>query len=169
MQLKTRLIIKCIFAFSFVVLTASCSSLTTAKNQSPKNNPIESVFRDSYESIWQATQLAMAKYPMKLSDIDSGTYETQTIRNEYGWISPGSRAVGAGGRMYQISIKILRGRASGLNQATKVSVLKTPVIQRDFFSDSEVLSSDSLEEQSIIYRIERELQIAKALKKVTRD
>lgn len=40
---------------------------------------------------------------------------------------------------------------------------------KDFFSDVEILDSDGLEEKTLFYRMERELLIEEAIKKLTNE
>ena len=59
-----------------------------------------------------------------------------------------------------------KGTTNGRN-STRVTIEKKIEIFRDFISETQVMQSDGLEEQSIFYRIEREIVIAQALKKAS--
>lgn len=130
--------------------------------------PLEKVFDETYETVWKAAQLALSKYSIRVNDMDSGIFETQSIHGDKAWLSPNVEKAISGGQRYKISVRILKGTKKSGAPATKVIILKRAEIQRDFFSEVEKLPSDGLEELAIMYRIERELEIAKGLARVKR-
>ncbi len=150
------------------IVISGCASWTAPPKKDFSAPPFEKVFKESFETVWKAVQITMSKYPMKLSDMDSGVYETQPIRGDKAWVSPNSPPVPPGGQRHKISIKILRGRDSLGLDATQVTILKQAELQRDFFSDYEKQGSDGLEEKSLMYRIEREIQIERSLRRIRR-
>ncbi|HEX4922479.1 MAG TPA: hypothetical protein VFV50_00265 [Bdellovibrionales bacterium] len=126
--------------------------------------PQEKIFKESFDDIWRAVQLAMANYPIKVNNQDSGVLETEAIRGDSAWVTPGQRRPPAGGFRYRVVIRVVRGRTEKNVSAGKVTILKLGEIQRDFFSAYEKLPSDGMEELAIMYRIERELAIDKAMR-----
>ncbi len=115
----------------------------------------------SLEKAWRAAQLALAEYPIRVNNQDSGIIETEPIRSDQGFRVPGRERQGApSGRKYRIQVRIYRDH--GTDDATRVVVRKTIETQKDFFSAAEKVASDGLEELAIMYRIERELNIEKA-------
>jgi hypothetical protein len=152
----------------FSLLVTGCSSWTTPAPKDESAPPLEKVFSETYENVWRSTQLALASYPIKVNDSDSGIFETQLIRGDKTWVSPSVEKNPSGGQRYKISVRILKGNDKNGDPATKVIVLKRAEIQRDFFAETEKLPSDGLEELSIMYRIERELDISKTLAKLKR-
>lgn len=157
---------KTLWIFSLAVLLScgGCASLTAPPPQKSSAPPLEKIFENDLETVWRAIQLAMKKYPVQINDQESGIFETQFIRGEKAWISPPRTELPSGGQRYKISIRALKGKTSV--QSTQVSILKRAEIQRDFFSEVEKEPSDGLEEASIMYRIEREIAIEKALQKL---
>ena len=112
--------------------------------------------------------MALTKYPMKINDVDACIFETAYIRGDKAWVSPSVETESSGGQRYKLTIKIIKGKNASGEPATKVTILKRAEIQRDFFSEFQKQPSDGLEEKSMMYRIERELAVEKALKKVKR-
>ncbi len=127
-------------------------------------DPQEKIFRAPYDDIWRAVQLAMATYPIKVNNQDAGVLETESIRGDSAWVSPGQKHPPAGGYRYKIIVRVVKGKTEKNLNAGRVTILKSGEIQRDFFSSFEKLPSDGLEELAVMYRIERELSIDKALK-----
>lgn len=154
---KRRLLV-----FAFGIL-AACSS-TTENEPTESVEPQEKIFRESFDDIWRAVQLAMATYPIKVNNQEAGVMETESIRGDNAWVSPGQKRQQSGGFRYKIIIRVVRGRTEKNAPAGRVTILKSGEIQRDFFSAYEKLPTDGLEELAIMYRIERELSIDKAMK-----
>jgi hypothetical protein len=146
-----------------------CTSLTAPPSNETSAAPVEKVFQENLDTVWKSVQFAMSKYAVKINDIESGIFETQFVRGEKAWISPNQDEKTSGGQRYKISIRALKGKLADGTPSTKVVILKRAEIQRDFFSEFEKLPSDGQEELAIMYRIERELAIAKALAKLKKN
>ena len=54
---------------------------------------------------------------------------------------------------------------TNLKEAVKVTVAKDVELKTDFFSDPKRLESDGLEEKVILYRIEKEISVERALQR----
>jgi len=137
-------------------------------NAVPKvTGPIERVFRGSQEDVWRAVMLALQSpkaYPLRLSDMDSGTIETEPIKGPSGWQSPFSSEPLSSGYSYRLLIQVIKGEVQG-RVVHKVSIRKMAQIQRDFVAEPESIPSDGYEEQAILYRIGREITIDRAIRR----
>lgn len=122
------------------------------------------VYYSSYESVWRAAQLAL-KYPIAINNMDNGMLETDWVRALEGFAPPGQAKLPSSGIRYKITINMVKGRTSG-RESVRVNLRKNIERQRDFFSEPEPMVTDGLEENVILYRIERELIIQDALKKI---
>ncbi len=116
----------------------------------------------SYDTIWKASLQTMGKYPLKTYDQEIGVIETDYIRGDNVWIPPYKKKYIPGGYRYKLNLKLIKVKSRTENYV-RVVVLKQPEIQRDFFSTPEKIQTDGLEELSILYRIEREVDITKLL------
>ena len=124
----------------------------------------ERVFFASREHVWQVTQLVLQDYPLQVSSFDEGLVETKQIRGE--WVPPHQKQKKKlHGFRYRLRVHVIE-RDLDKRVATKVIVYKEVILQKDFFSAPETLSSDGLEETVILYRIARELQINKIIERV---
>ncbi|MGE3974704.1 MAG: hypothetical protein AB7F59_09280 [Bdellovibrionales bacterium] len=128
--------------------------------------PEQQTFSEGYESVWRAVQLAVAEYPIKISNQDSGILETEFIKGDQGWKKPGQARPPSGGRRYKINIRVFKAQGQ---EETRVVVAKYADVKKNFFSEVKTLPSDGLEELSIMYRIERELNIEKARRTNNQD
>ena len=108
--------------------------------------------------------MALQKYPIQVSDMDKGILETNVIKGHHIWRPPHDMRRWGSGLRCKLKVQIIKGEING-RTAIKVSIHKELTLKRDFFSDVESIPSDGLEEASILYRIDRELQIDKALER----
>lgn len=144
-------------------LVSSCS-LFAEKGEPPATfGPREQVFYSPFDDVWRATQISLSKYPIRVNNLDLGVLETDKIKGYKVWMPP-HKSMSSGGLSYSLNIRVVKGGVEGL-PAVRVTIMKDLELQRDFFSEVQKLPSDGLEEKSILYRIKRELQIDRALKK----
>lgn len=149
---------------------SGCALFEQKAGPKPVTGPQEKVFFASFDDVWRATQLALQSptaYPLRVNNMDTGVLETEPIKGAQAWSPPHVTDPPTGGVSYRLSVRVIKGNLSG-RQAFKVTVLKEASIQRDFFSEPEPIVSDGLEEKIILYRIDRELQIDRALKRANR-
>ncbi len=124
--------------------------------------PETRVLSASIDKVWRATQLALAEYPIHVNNQEAGVIETEFIKADQGFKTPGQEVRGArSGKRYHLLVKVYN-LAPG---KTKVVIRKEVELQRDFFSGREKTPSDGLEELAVMYRLERELNIDKAIEK----
>jgi hypothetical protein len=168
-KLHIRFIMRLILIEIICLVTiAACS---TTGGFDPNNieikapGPKSKSFYGSFANVWKAALITVGKYPLKSYDEDAGVIETDFIRGETVWLPPYKDHYVTGGYRYKINIRLIKAHYGGQNVVQAV-VLKQPEIQKDFFTNSEKAVSDGLEEMAILYRIERELAIEQALKKI---
>ncbi len=157
--------------FTRIVLLSSLSAALTgcalfSDNSGPEPSyaPREQVFSAPYDKVWRATQLALKDYRMSVNNMDQGVIETEPRRRPDLWTPPHRPNYQPGGVSSWLSIRVLRGQIEG-RPAIKVSVRKNTEQASDFFSEPRPLPSDGLEEEALLYRIERELFLEQALER----
>lgn len=152
---------------SLLVFTSGCSLFDTQADPRANLNKAASrqrVFFANYDLVWRAAH-AVVKYPLSVDNQDTGVIETENIKGVDGWVPPESSVSPSSGIRYKITLLFAKGKTDG-REATRVTIDKHVEILRDFFSEPETIESDGLEEKIIFYRIERELIINEALRKV---
>lgn len=151
-----------------ILLVASLSACTSAteKLEERRNSggPYSRVFYANYEDVEIALKQSMIRYPQKVDNTEAGIFETDYIKGEARFRGPHERGAFSPGFRYRILVRLVRGRSVD-KPAIKVQVTKRPEVLRDFFSEPVSQKSDGLEEQVILYRIGRELQLARAIAK----
>lgn len=126
----------------------------------------EKVFYASYESVWKAA-LTVLKYSITDQNQETGHIESDYIKaSEGGWLRPDATKQPSSGIRYKILMSLVRVKTESGKFGVKVTIDKRIERIRDFFSDPESLDSDGLEEKTLFYRMDRELVIDEALKKL---
>lgn len=150
-----------ILFFACSLLASSCA-LFSSQDQAQEYSR---VFKAPFDEVWRAAQKALILYPIRTNNSDTGLLQTDYVKGNKAFIPPGQVEPYSNGYRYRLHLKVLKG-AKRSTHATKVVIEKLPEIQRDFFAQPEELQSDGIEEQVILYRIERELVIEKGIKKL---
>lgn len=117
-----------------------------------------------YDKVWKAAQLVI-KYPLVVSNMDTGVIETDVIKGVDGFVPPGSKG-NPNGLRYILRVQLIKGITKG-KASVKIVVTKQVQLARDFFSEPENLVSDGLEEKTIFYRIGREIGILQGIDKMS--
>lgn len=151
-----------------MVAISGCA-LFEERGQPPQvYGPREQIFNANFDEVWKAVNLVLQAYPLRVSNMDQGIIETDSIRGNRVWTPPYGRESSGSGRAYSLNVRVIRGK-SETNPQTKVVLLKEARIQTDFFSDPKQTPSDGLEERTLLYRIGREIQIDRALAKAQKS
>jgi hypothetical protein len=150
-----------ILSISSLLLIAGCAS-EEVDNQ--VTGPITQVYEASYEEVWQALQKTMASYPIKLNNSDTGQIETDTIRPEKMWQPVHKKKDPSPGLRYTIKAATIKGVKGKDKEAVRLTIEKVVTLERDFFAGAEHVPSDGLEEESIFYRVQREITLQRSLK-----
>lgn len=148
-------------SFGLVGCTTATEKLEERKSS---GGPYSRVFYANYEDVEIALKQSMIRYPQKVDNTEAGIFETDYIKGEARFRGPHESGVLSPGYRYRILVRLVRGRSEE-KPAIKVQVTKRPEVLRDFFSEPVSQKSDGLEEQVILYRIGRELQLARAIGK----
>ena len=123
-------------------------------------------FNSDYDKIWRAVQRAISAYPLKVNNMDKGILETTTIEGESLYSKPHRKRTSKTSAIkYSLKFNLVKGNM-GDKSAVKVIIKKTKFHTSNFFSGKKELASDGLEEQAILYRIKRELQVEQILERV---
>lgn len=151
-------------ALTLIALSLSLTHCSLLPKSAPKEagGPKSKVFFASYEQVWRAAQLALASYPMRVNNMDTGLLETDLIGGSDAWTPPGKKERIPNAQNYIIRIQVIRGR-SRRSKAVKVIVEKVIRIKSNFFSDARSIASNGLEEKVILYRTRRILTIERAI------
>ena len=128
------------------------------------------VFNADYTQTWQAVLQIMAKYDLELKNQEAGVVKTRwidnTLETNFADSFGGSDAVKAA--KFKLILNVVKG-FRGNQEVSKVTVFKRQLIEQDFLQGWKVVPTDGILEQSLLYRVERLLNIDKKLKKIERE
>ena len=155
--------IRILTVFFLISFTLGCSSPPKVKKISQ-----EKVFAVPFDQVWRAAQIALTHYPIRVNDMDKGILKTDKIHSYKGWKPPHKPRRKSGGLSYAIQLRIVKGRYQK-KEVTKVVVSKKYNLKKSFFSEEKNEYGDGLEEKTILYRIQRELQIERAIEKFSQS
>lgn len=123
----------------------------------------QKIYYANYDLVWKAAHSAI-RYTIANENQDYGLIETDYIKAVDGWLPPDQTRPQYKSARYKLILSFAKGQYNG-KESTRVTIEKKIEVFKDFISETQIVQSDGLEEQSIFYRIERELIIAQALKK----
>lgn len=149
--------------FSAGILSA-CASAFKSPEPKIQDGPTATVFYEDFNTVWNAAQKVMAKYPMRINNIDKGILESDFVKASEAYRPPFQQKPISDGYRYQIITRVIKGNIRGKG-SIKVTVEKIATLKKDFFSAEEPVPSDGFEEQTLLYRIGREIVMKKALDK----
>lgn len=157
------LISKLLFSLFILTQVAACALFEERGGPPTSFAPREQVFYASFDEVWQSVNLVLQPYPLRISNMDQGMIETDAIRGYRIWVPPYKSDTAASGETYRLVVRVIKGKPIDSRPATKITIVKEAQLQIDFFSDPRTIPSDGLEEKAILYRIGREIQIARTL------
>ncbi len=152
------------FSLLFFLFLTGCALFEERRGPEMMYGPREQVFYATYEEVWRAVNFVLQPYPLRISNMDQGVLETDTIKGYRIWAPPYKSENASSNENYRLTIRVIKGEIQR-RPATKVTIVKDAYIQTDFFSDPRSIPSDGLEEKTILYRISREIQIERAITK----
>jgi len=123
----------------------------------------QKIYYADYDLVWKAAHAAL-KYTIASENQDYGLIETDYIKAVDGWLPPDQTSPTYKSSRYKLIFSFAKGKTNN-RDSTRVTIEKKIEIFKDFISETQVVPSDGLEEQTLFYRIERELIIGQALKK----
>lgn len=123
----------------------------------------QKIYYANYDLVWKAAHSAI-RYTIANENQDYGTIETDYIKAVDGWLPPNQSRPQYKSARYKLIFSFAKGVTNG-KESTRLTIEKKIEVFKDFISETQTVPSDGLEEQSIFYRIERELLVSQALKK----
>lgn len=152
------------FLFFLVTLGACVSDPPnmTALTRSPiRQESVTVVFRAGYDITWQSTLKAVDQYNLKISNKDAGTIVTETVTkydDSYETATAiRTKSLRSPIHMY-LEIKVTPiGKAEDGFSRTEVSIIK--YVQKGDEFEMKPVPSNRIEEQVVLYRIKRILEL----------
>lgn len=156
-NLKFLILVKTLLIFNI-----GCQAIDKTKTEPPPKT--DSVIFAPYDKVWRASQLALSSYPLSISNMDAGKIVTSPIEGNLIWQPVHSQSE-TQGLQVKITLQLTRGKING-REAIKISVNKNLYQKTNFFNDKKELKTNGYEEESLIYRVKRELIIESVIDKM---
>ena len=121
-----------------------------------------------YDEVWKAAH-SVIKYTIAAENQDFGVIETDYIKAVDGWLPPFRTRPQYPSSRYKLVLTFAKGKKGEAQESVRLTIEKKIEVFKDFISEVKTVNSDGFEEKTIFYRIERELIIAKALKKASEN
>lgn len=173
MNLKLKMphtLLKALLVFNSLIFLSSCGLMELQADKAEKIRTMsvtpQKIFYANYDLVWKAA-LTVLKYSITDQNQETGHIETDFVKaSDGGWLRPDAVKMPSSGVRYKILMSFVRVKTESGKYGVKVTIDKRIEKAKDFFSDPESLDSDGLEEKTIFYRMERELLIEEAIKKL---
>ncbi len=153
--------------FLLLTLLSACSSYEQFQDVTQELEIPSKVYKADYNQAWQAVLLVMRQYDLELQNQESGVIKTRWIDNtvELNFADSFGSSDAVKSARFKIIVNVVKGFRSG-REVSKISVFKRQMIEQDFLQGWKVIRSDGIQEETILYRISRLIQIDNKLKEI---
>lgn len=159
-----------VFLSSFLLFVFASSGCMTAYKQSVGSDPNQ-VFRKIYltdfDLAWEAVKDAIRSSPIEVDNREGGYIRTKWTDNtsERNFVDAFGPAQSYLKAEYRLKLTIARAFYNG-EAAVKVIVQKDQRVQRDVLEGWRMIESDSIDENTLLYRIGRLIYIKSEIKRM---
>lgn len=143
------------FKLSALLLVLSSLACSSPPKKVSKKDENTVYIKASFDKVWRSAQVALNIYPIEISNMDKGYTKTRSVQLNSIFKPIHTDVKVFNGDQYTLTIHMLKGSIRG-QEVVKITATKRIQRKRDFFSPPEKIESDGLEEQMILYRIQRE-------------
>lgn len=155
-------------------LALSSSSCMTAYRQtvgSDGSRVFNRVFLTDYTTAWQAVLESMKSLRIDVKNQEGGFVQTRWIENtsEKAFVDSYGGAESYLKAQYRLKVSVAKAFHNGRQAAVKVTVQKEQVIQRDVLEGWKSVDTDSLEENSLLYRMGRLIYMRMKLARIEEE
>lgn len=157
-----------ILLFSLSASTlVSCSSYDNYKYIAEEFEFPSQVYAHDYNKVWQEVMKITTKYEREVYNQEAGIIKTRWIDNtlELNFADSFGANDSVKAAQFKLIINVVKG-FRGKKEVSKVTVFKRQRIEQDFLQGWKLVRSDGILEKSILYRLERALQIESKLQEI---
>lgn len=157
-----------ILLFSFSASTlVGCSSYDNYKYIAEEFEFPSQVYAHDYNKVWQEVMKITTKYEREVYNQEAGIIKTRWIDNtlELNFADSFGANDSVKAAQFKLIINVVKG-FRGKKEVSKVTVFKRQRIEQDFLQGWKLVRSDGILEKSILYRLDRALQIESKLQEI---
>jgi len=159
---KKRALVSALFFAATLLISFGC---TQATKKTTTTEFKQKRFLATYDNTWKALQQSLQNYPILVNNYDKGLLKTDFIKPNTVWRSETQKGEYKPASKYQIIVYATKVKAAP-KEVVQLRVKKLIFDQSDFFSGMSKKPGNGYEEMVIIYRVHRELQIAKKIQNI---
>lgn len=128
------------------------------------------VYNSDYNKTWQAVIQIMRRYDLAIQNQQSGVIRTRWIDNtlELNFADSFGSNDAVRAARFKLVINVVKG-FRGDREVSRVSVYRRQMVEKDFLQGWQVVPSDGIQEQIILYRIGRLLEIEERIERIERE
>jgi hypothetical protein len=156
-----------ILAFISLMSLFSCSSYKEFQSLREEDIVPAKTLPFDFDQTWQATLQVIQKYDLASQSQELGTIKTRWIDNtlELNFADAFGKNESIKSAKFKLVVNVTR--ADRLTRSlTKVSVYKRQMVEKEFLQGTKPERSDGILEATLLYRIQRVLEIEKELKRL---
>lgn len=152
---------------AILTVVSGCSSYENYRHVTEDLEIPSQVYRFDYNKVWIELLKITNKYPREVFVQDAGIIKTRWIDNtlELNFADSFGSNDAVKSAEFKLIINAVKGYR-GNKEVTKVTVFKRQRIEQDFLQGWKVIRSDGILEKSILYRLERALEIEAKLQEI---
>lgn len=160
-------ILRSLLLCAFVLSVSACSSYKKFQYLSEEFEIPSQIFKADFNEAWQAVVKVMKKYDLAYHNQEAGVIKTRWIDNtlELNFADSFGKNDSVKAAKFKIVLNIVKGYR-GSREVSKVTVYKRQLVEQDFLQGWKEVPTDGIVERTILYRIEREIEINNKLKAI---
>ena len=152
---------------TLAVALSSCASYEQFRKITEEFEIPTAVLDADFATTWSAVIQIMNDYEIEQKNQEAGYIKTRWIDNtlevNFADSFGGQDAVKAA--KFKLMINVTKGYRSN-REVTKVTIYKRQLLEQDFLQGWKEINSDGIKEKTLLYRIERLINIDKKLQKI---
>ncbi len=155
------------FFFFLPILLVACTSYDNYKYITEDFEFPSQVYGADYNKVWKEVMQLTSKYDRELSNQEAGIIKTRWIDNtlELNFADSFSTTDAVKAAQFKLIINVVKG-FKGKKEVSKVTIYKRQRVEQDFLQGWKLVRSDGILEKTLLYRLERALQIEAKLQEI---
>lgn len=157
--------------FAFLALSSTACMKAYIKSLGGDTDQVfERIFFTDFNTAWQSTLDALKAVPLEISNREGGAILTKWVENtsEKNFTDSFGGADSYIKSEYRFQVSVAKGFFNG-RPSVKITVQKEQLIQRDVLEGWRPTESDSIEENTLLYRIGRLILVKMKLAKIEEE
>lgn len=156
-----------VIKLSFLILIVSCSSYEKYKKITEELEIPTKVYKSDFNQTWAAVLQVMKRFDISYSNQEAGKIKTRWMDNtlQVNFTDSFGSNDKVKAAEFQLMVNVAEGYSYG-RKVTKVTIYKRQRIEQDFLQGWKEVSTDGIQERTLLYRIGIKLDVDNNLKEI---